>query len=121
MKPQVLLAAFIAVTATAAPVALQPKDIAGDWVSLQQCSQSLRKFTFDGRYRGYCFDMLEGGRWALRSGDKLVITHYDDLSKETISPKSETETITIIGWEPHSDRTFMYVRLANGTRDKWMK
>jgi hypothetical protein len=121
MKPLVLLAALAAVTVTPAPVHLQPQSIVGNWVSLQQCSKSLRKFTFDWKYRGYCFDMLDGGRWSLRSGNKLVITHYDDITKETVSAKSRRETITIIGFEPRADRTFMYVQFENGTRDKWMK
>jgi hypothetical protein len=122
MKPLVFSALLRALTATAAPpVWLHPQDIVGDWVSLRGCSESLCKFTSDGKYQGNCFDMLEGGRWSLRDGDKIVITHYDDLVKETVSPKSRRESITIIGWEPHSDRTFMYLRFHQRGQDKWMK
>ena len=121
MKPLALLALLIAATTIAAPpVHLRTQDIVGDWVSLRRCSESLYKFTSDGRYRGYCFDMIESGRWSLLGGDKIIITHYDDPIKETVSAKSRRDTITIVGFEPHSDRTFIYIRFHDG-QDKWMK
>jgi hypothetical protein len=116
-----LLVGLLATTAVAASVQLEPKDIAGDWVSLQGCSQSLWRLSRDGKYFGRCFDMIESGRWALRGGDKIDITYYDDPVRETTSAKSERKIITITGFEPHSDRTFMYVRYPDGSKDKWMK
>jgi hypothetical protein len=123
MKSLIVSVAFIAATMLAGQkLMLRSNDVVGDWVSLQQCpNASLEKFSFDGDYFSHCFDMLDMGRWSLRDGDKIVITHYDDAEKKTISSKSRRETITIVGWERHSDRTFMYVRLADGRPDKWMK
>jgi hypothetical protein len=106
----------------AAPsVRLRSQDIVGDWISLRGCSESLYKFTSDGKYRGYCFDAIEAGRWSLHDGDMITITHYADPVKETVSAKSRRDTITIVGFEPHSDRTFMYLRFHDGGQDKWMK
>jgi hypothetical protein len=121
MKPLVLLALLIAITSPAAPpVRLQPQDVIGDWVSVRRCKESLYKFTSDGRYRGYCFDMIESGRWSLLGGNEIIITHYDDPIKETASSKSRRDTLTIVGFERHSDRTFMYIRF-HSRNDKWMK
>ena len=105
----------------AGTVRLQPKDVIGDWISLRGCSDSLWKFTAGAKYYGHCFDMIEAGRWSLRGGDQIVITHYDDILKETVSAKSHRKTITVTRFEPHSDRTFMYVRYPDGGQDKWMK
>jgi hypothetical protein len=116
-----LLASLFAATTHAAPVRIEPKDIIGDWVSLQRCSVSLWKFGRDGKYFGRCFDSIESGRWAVRGEDKIDITYYDDPARETTSAKSEHNIITITGFEPHSDRTFIYVRYRDGRRDKWMK
>ena len=58
--------------------------------------------------------MIEAGRWSLRGGDKIVITHYDDILEETVSAKSHRKTITITRFEPHCDRTFMHVRYPDG-------
>ena len=115
-----LLVGLFAATASAAPVRVQVKDVIGDWVSLRGCSEGVYKFTFDGKYRGYCWDTSEAGRWSLRNGNKITITHYDDPDKETVSGKSRRDTITILGFEPHSDRTFMYVWFHD-RQDKWMK
>jgi len=121
MKSLALLALLIVATAMAVPlVQVRPQDVVGDWVSLQGCSKSLYKFRSDGRYRGYCFDTIEAGRWSLLGGDKIIITHYDDPIKETVSAKSRQDTITIVGFEPHCDRIFMYIRFHGG-QDKWMK
>jgi hypothetical protein len=121
MKPFTLLGLVIVATVTAAPrVALHPNDIVGDWISLRGCSQSLYKFKPDGKYRGYCFDTVEAGRWSLRGENKIMITHYDDPIKERLSAKSRQDILTITGFERHSDRTFMYVRF-HGRPDKWMK
>jgi len=121
MKPLVLWLLFFSTPAVAAPpLTLRAQDIVGDWVSLRACSEGLYKFTFDGKYRGYCWDTAEAGRWSLRNGNKITITHYDDPDKETVSAKSRRDTIIILGFEPHSDRTFMYVRFHDRA-DKWMK
>jgi hypothetical protein len=113
-----LFVTVFAANMTAAPVHVRNKDIVGDWVSLRGCSQSLYKFTANGEYRAYCFDMIESGRWSLRDGDKILVTYYDNGN--TISGKSRRNTVTITGFEPHSDRTFMYLRFRDG-QDKWMK
>ncbi len=113
-----LLVSLLAANAIAAPIHVQVRDVVGDWVSLRGCSESLYKFSANGQYRGYCFDMIESGRWSLIGGDKIQITYYD--AKNRISPKSERRTMTITGFEPRSDRTFMYVR-SRGSEDKWMK
>jgi hypothetical protein len=112
---------LLAANTQAGTVRLQPKDVVGNWISLRKCSDSLWKFTADAKYYGYCFDMLEAGRWSLRGGDRIVITYYDDILKETVSAKLHRKTITITRFEPHSDRTFIYVRYPDGTQDKWMK
>jgi hypothetical protein len=62
--------------------------------------------------------MIEAGRWSLRGGDKIVITHYDDPIKETVSAKSRQETIRITAFEPHSDRTFMYLQFHDPGQGK---
>ena len=62
--------------------------------------------------------MIESGRWSLSDGDKILITYYD--AKNTVSAKSRRSTMTITGFEPHSDLTVMYVR-SHGGEDKWMK
>jgi hypothetical protein len=122
MKLLVVLVLVSTAIAAGPKFALSANDIVGTWVSLQQCpGESTERFTVTGKYEGWCYDMVDIGRWTLRDGDKIMITHYDDAIKETTSAKSRRETITILGWEPHSDRTFMYVRLADGRRDKWMK
>jgi hypothetical protein len=113
-----LLISLFAASTSAAPIHVAVKDIVGDWVSLRGCSESLYKFSTNGEYRGYCFDMIESGRWSLRDGDKILITYYN--AKNAISAKSRRNTMTITGFEPHSDRTFMYVR-SRGGEDKWMK
>ena len=113
-----LLVSLFAASASAAQLHVQAKDIVGDWVSLRGCSQSLYKFSSNGEYRGYCFDMIESGRWSVGAGNKILITYYD--AKNTISAKSRQSAMTITGFEPHSDRTFMYVRFHDG-QDKWMK
>jgi hypothetical protein len=121
MKPLVLFALPVSATAMAElGVALRPNDIVGDWISLRECSQSLCKFKLDGKYRGYCSDTIEAGRWSLRGGNKITITHYDDPIKETVSAKSRQDILTITGSERQADRTFMYVRF-HGRPDKWMK
>ena len=114
-----LLVTLLAASASAAPVHVDVKDIVGDWVSLRGCSQSLYKFYANGEYRGYCFDMIESGRWSIREGDKIVIGHYD--AKDTVSAQSRRETMTIVAFEPHSDRAFMYLKFRDGGQDKWMK
>jgi hypothetical protein len=74
MRALFLISLFAAST-SAAPVHLAVKDIVGDWVSLRGCSDSLYKFSANGEYHGYCFDMIESGRWSLRDGDKILITY----------------------------------------------
>ena len=98
-----LLLSLFAASTNAAPIHVAVKDIVGDWVSLRGCSASLYKFSGNGEYRGYCFDMIESGRWSLSDGDKILITYYD--AKNTVSAKSRRSTMTITGFEPHSDRT----------------
>jgi hypothetical protein len=117
MRALFLISLFAAST-SAAPVHVAVKDIVGDWVSLRGCSDSLYKFSANGEYHGYCFDTIESGRWSLRDGDKILITYYD--AKNSISTKSRRSTMTITGFQPHSDRTFMYGR-SQGGEDKWMK
>ena len=52
-------------------------------------------------------------KWSLRSGNKIVIRP---------DPKKKAEEIiTILRFEPQSDRTFLYVRYDDGSREKWMK
>jgi hypothetical protein len=116
-----LVLVFSAGTAIAAPLHLEPQNIVGDWISLQRCSDSLWKFSASGKYFGRCHDSIEGGRWTLQGGDKIIVTHYDDMLRETVSPKSPRETFTILGFETHSDRTFMWIPWHGGTRDKLMK
>jgi len=107
--------------AIAAPVHIKPQDIVGDWISLQGCSDSLWKFSTSGKYFGRCHDVIEGGKWTLQGGNKIIVTHYDDMLRETVSSKSHRSAFTIQGFERHSDRTFMWILWPDGSRDKLMK
>jgi hypothetical protein len=67
----------------------------------------------NGDYRMWCFDSISQGEWFLRGRDKIVVRHDPK--------KSDEEIITVLRFEPYSDRTFLYVRYQDGSREKWMK
>ena len=49
----------------------------------------------------------------LRGGDKIVL--------RPDPKKPDEEIITVLGVERYADRTFLYVRYQDGSREKWMK
>ena len=59
----------------------------------------------------WCFGISKG-TWFLRDGNKIVVRHDPK--------KSDEEIITVLGFEPHSDHTFLYVGYLGGHREKWM-
>ena len=110
-----ILASVILLAATALPVRVTLNDLVGMWITVDGgCGAGgQHRMTANGEYTGWCFDSISEGKWSLRSGNKIVIRP---------DPKKKAEEIiTILRFEPQSDRTFLYVRYDDGSREKWMK
>ena len=114
MTAIVASAILFAATPTPAPVRVTLRDLVGTWVTIHgHCSEMQTQLSGNGEYRMWCFDTISHGRWFLRGGNKIVVK-YDGT-------KPSEEIITVLGFEPHSDRTFLYVRYRDGYTEKWMK
>jgi hypothetical protein len=110
----VVSAILLAATPTPAPVRVTLNDVVGMWVTIRgNCSESQTLLSGNGEYRMWCFDSISHGKWFLRGGNKIVIKHD--------AKKPNEEIITVLAFEPHSDRTFLYVRYHDGYTEKWMK
>ena len=114
MAAVVALVILFAATPTPAPVHVTANDLVGMWTTVRgDCSEGQHMLKANGEYIGWCFDSVSPGKWFLRGGNRIVLP--------SDSKKVPDEIIFIDGFEPHSDRTFLYVHYQNGAREKWMK
>jgi hypothetical protein len=114
MTAVVASAILLATTPTLAPVHVTVNDLVGMWITVRgDCREGQHLLSVDGKYRMWCFDSISEGRWLLRGGDKIVV--------RPDPKKPDEEIITVLGFERHADRTFLYVRYQDGSREKWMK
>jgi hypothetical protein len=105
---------LLAATPTPSPVRVTLSDLVGMWITVRgNCSENQHLLGGNGEYRMWCFDTISQGRWFLRDHNKIVVKHDPK--------KADEEVITMLGFEPHSDRTFLYVRYHDGYTEKWMK
>src|SRR5262249_52248732 len=114
MAALVASAILFAATPTPAPVHVTLGDVFGMWITIRgNCSQGQHLFDGNGEYRMWCFDSISEGKWSVRGGNKIVITHNQQEPAE--------EIITVLGFERHSGHAFLYVRYQDGYTEKWMK
>lgn len=101
-------------TPTPAPVHVTLQDLVGMWTTIRgECSEGQHLLGANGDYIAWCFDGISPGKWFWRGGNKIVV--------KPDWKKSDEEIITILAFEPHSDRIFLYVRYQDGRREKWMR
>jgi hypothetical protein len=106
-------ALLLAATPTPSPVRMTVNDLVGMWTTVRgNCSQGQHLLSGSGEYRMWCFDSISEGRWSLRGGNKIVVKQ---------DGKKGEEIITVLRFEPQSDRIFLYVRYHDGYTEKWMK
>jgi hypothetical protein len=111
-----LLASVILFTVTPTPASVRVtlNDLVGMWITVRgNCSEGQHRLSANGDYTMWCFDSISEGKWVLRGGNKIVVRHDPK--------KAEEEIITVLGFEPHSDRTFVTVGYPGGSCEKWMK
>jgi hypothetical protein len=117
VRPVIAIVASIillAATPTPSPARVTLDDLVGMWITVGgDCRDGQHLLSANGDYRRWCFDSISDGKWFLRGQDKIVV-RYDPR-------KSDEEIITVLRFEPYSDRTFLYVRYQDGSREKWMK
>jgi hypothetical protein len=105
---------LLAATPTPSPARVTLNDLVGMWITVRgDCREGQHLLSANGDYRMWCFDSISDGKWFLRGQDKIVV-RYDPK-------KSDEEIITVLRFEPYSDRIFLYVRYQDGSREKWMK
>jgi hypothetical protein len=107
-------AILLAATPTAAPVRVTLSDLVGMWITVRgDCREGQHLLSADGKYRMWCFNSISEGKWLLRGADKIVV--------RPDPKKPDEEIITLLSVERYADRTFLYVRYQDGSREKWMK
>jgi hypothetical protein len=107
-------AILFAAIPTPAPVHVTLNDLVGMWVTVRgDCSRGQHLLGENGKYKVWCFDSISEGEWFLHGGNKIIVRH---------DPKTaNAEIITVVGFERYFDRTYLYVRYQDGSREKWMK
>ena len=105
---------LLATTPNPSPAQVTVNDLAGIWITVSgDCSPSGQHLLSRGGYYMMWCSGISKGTWFLRDGYKIVVRHDPK--------KSDEEVITVLGLEPHADRTFLHVRYQDGHREKWMK
>ena len=108
MVATVALIILLAATPTPSPARVTLNDLVGMWITVRaDCREGQHLLSGNGDYRMWCFDNISQGKWFLRGRDKIVVRHDPKKSDEKI--------ITVLRFEPYSDRTFLYVRYQDGS------